>query len=128
MTPPSIPVKLNWTTNYTGTTLPVKLDDLDFSKITADGVYVIYQHATGNIPARAIRVGQGIVKDRLCTHKDDPTIGAYRIFGPLYVMWAATPAHVKNGAERYLADLYQPLVGDAFPNVVPITVSLPWVA
>jgi hypothetical protein len=48
--------------------------------------------------------------------------------GTLRVTWAAVPAHQLDGVERYLADTWHPLVGDAFPDVLPIAVNFPFAA
>ncbi|MCC7004487.1 hypothetical protein IT397_01030 [Candidatus Nomurabacteria bacterium] len=83
-----------------------------------EGVYIIWQ---GNGPV--IRVGQGIIRDRLSAHRRDTAITAYQ---NLYVTWAPVSAIYRNGVERYLANILKPRVGDAFPNVNPIPAFLPW--
>jgi len=82
-----------------------------------EGVYIIWQ-AGGH----AIRVGQGFVRDRLADHRTNRNITAYN---NLLVTWAPVPASYRDGVERYLANVLQPKVGDAFPNVTPIAVNLP---
>jgi hypothetical protein len=119
------PVNLTWFTTYLNPPVRIPLDGPDFSNVTINGVYMIYQ--LGN-PGRVIRVGQGVVRDRLAAHRLDAAIGAHRRNGTLYVTYAAVSAGFKDGVERYLADLYSPLVGDAFPNAVAVPVSLPWAA
>jgi hypothetical protein len=49
----------------------------------------------------------------------------HRTKGTMYVTWAAVPANQRDGVERYLADMYQPVEGDRFPDVVPLVVNLP---
>ena len=83
-----------------------------------EGVYIIWQ---GNGPI--VRVGQGIVKNRIASHRNDREVTAY---GNLYVTWAKVPAVYRDGVERYLANRLNPRVGDAFPDVDPIAVNLPW--
>jgi len=83
-------------------------------------VYVIWHE--GN-PARTVRIGQGDVRARLMAHRADPGVTNYRRYGIPRVTWAAVPAAQRDGVERYLADVYRPLVGDAFPNVVAIPVN-----
>jgi len=83
-----------------------------------EGVYIIWQ-AGGPV----IRVGQGIIRDRLSTHRRDTAITAYP---NLYVTWAPVLSPYRDGIERYLADILKPKVGDAFPYVNPIQVFLPW--
>jgi hypothetical protein len=85
-------------------------------------VYVIWR--TGN-PAPCIYVGSGNIKTRLANHRNDARITDHARNGKLLVTWASVPPESDRlGIERYLADHYQPLVGDTHPNVVPIEVNL----
>lgn len=99
-----------------GPLLTVDLSHSHFNSM--EGVYIIWQ---GNGPV--IRVGQGIIRDRLSAHRRDTAITAYQ---NLYVTWAPVSATYRNGVERYLANILKPRVGDAFPNVNPIPAFLPW--
>jgi hypothetical protein len=90
--------------------------------VSAEGVYVIWH--VGN-PGKVVRVGQGSIAQRLRAHRADPAITKY---GNMKVTWAVVAAHNRDGVERYLADRYSPLVGDAFPNAVPVAVNLPGAA
>jgi hypothetical protein len=107
------------------------LELLDLRTITATtGVYVIWHE--GN-PARVVRIGQGNIATRLGAHRQDSAILAYKKYGRLRVTWAAVPshqldAHQLDGVERYLANAWPPLVGDAFPAVVPLAVYSPFAA
>lgn len=83
-----------------------------------EGVYIIWQ---GNGPI--IKVGQGTVKDRLASHRNDRRITAY---DNLYATWANVSAKYRDGIERYLADRLRPRVGDTYPDANPIAVNLPW--
>lgn len=83
-----------------------------------EGVYIVWQKS-----GPVIRVGQGIIRDRLATHRSDKAITAY---SSLYVTWAPVDALYRDGVERYLANILKPVIGDAFPTVIPIPVSLPW--
>ncbi|OIO30760.1 hypothetical protein AUJ77_01905 [Candidatus Nomurabacteria bacterium CG1_02_43_90] len=82
-----------------------------------EGVYIIWQ---GSGPV--VRVGQGIIRDRLAAHRRDTAITAYP---NLYVTWAPIFVTYRDGVERYLANALAPRVGDAFPDVNPIQVALP---
>lgn len=103
------------------------LELLNLETVTAKktGVYVIWHE--GN-PARVVRIGQGDIARRLAAHRQDPAILAYKRFGRLRVTWAAVPAHQLDGVERYLANSWPPLIGDAFPNVAPLAVNSPFAA
>jgi hypothetical protein len=97
-------------------------DDVNLSNVTAAGVYVIWHD--GN-PARVVRVGQGRIAERISAHRNDRAITVYRASGKLRVTWAAVSAAQRDGVERYLADTYHPLIGDAFPLALPLAVNLP---
>ncbi len=85
-----------------------------------EGVYIIW-----TFKGRTIYVGQGMIRDRLQDHRDDPRIQQYAN-ERLFVTWAAIgdPA-TRNGAERYLADQLVPAVGGSYPRAFPQTVNLP---
>jgi hypothetical protein len=99
------------------------LQHLNLGNITTFGVYIIWHE--GN-PARVVRIGQGDIADRLGCHRRDSDILAYAQFGTLRVTWAAVPEAQVDGVERYLADAWQPLVGDAFPDCRSIEVNSPF--
>ncbi len=83
-----------------------------------EGVYVIWQN---NGPV--IRLGQGVIKDRVATYRSEGQITAY---DNLYITWASVPVAYRDSVEKYLATRLKPRVGDAFPNANPLTVNLPW--
>ena len=114
-------MNVNWIKCTTGEWC--NFNTVNLSGVTADGVYIIW-HA-GN-PGCVVRVGQGNIAERIQKHRNDRQITQYAQSGTLYVTWAAIPALYQDGVERYLADMWHPLVGDAFPNVVPIAVNSPW--
>lgn len=98
----------------------VKLDDPHFNGM--EGVYIIWH---GGQHASTVRVGQGIIKERLRAHRLDSEIQAYNN-NTLYVTWASVSLDNRDGVEKYLADRLNPLVGDRFPDRQPIPVNLPW--
>jgi hypothetical protein len=101
------------------------LENLDLDSVgDANGVYIIWHD--GN-PGRVVRLGKGApIKARLSAHRCDPKVLAYRRNGTLRVTWAAVPLAQRDGVERYLANKWTPLIGDAFPDAVPIAVNSPW--
>jgi hypothetical protein len=101
------------------------LANLDLSTVTESGVYIIWHE--GN-PGQVVRIGQGLVSARLSQHRNDPAITAYAKRGKLRVTWAAVSIAQRDGVERYLANQWPPLVGDAFPDVTPIAVNSPFAA
>ena len=100
------------------------LQDLDTSAISylLSGIYIIWH---GGDPAKVVRVGQGLIQDRLREHKDDHEILGYARNGTLYVTWAYVSQAQQDGIERFLADHYYPLIGERFPVANPIAVNLP---
>jgi hypothetical protein len=99
------------------------LETVNLDNVDTKGVYIIW-HA-GN-PSRVVRVGQGDIKDRLSKHRKDSEILAYRSHGTLLVTWAWVSSNQRDGVEHYLAEKWNPLVGDAFPDALPIAVNSPW--
>jgi hypothetical protein len=79
-------------------------------------------------PGRVVRIGQGDIASRLGAHRQDPAILAYKKIGLLRVTWATVLAHQLDGVERYLANAWTPLVGDAFPAAAPLAVNSPFAA
>lgn len=83
-----------------------------------EGVYIIWQ---GRGPV--IRIGQGVIRDRLNVHRSDSAITAYK---NLYVTWAVVSTLQRDGVERYLTERLNPVVGERHPiTVTPIVVNLP---
>jgi hypothetical protein len=101
------------------------LENLDLESVgEIAGVYIIWHE--GN-PGKVVRIGQGApIKDRLDAHRKDTKITAYNKNGKLRVTWAAVPSSQRNGVENYLSDQWSPLVGERFPDVLPIAVNSPW--
>ncbi len=85
-----------------------------------EGVYIIWS-PDGPI----VRVGQGIIQDRLREHRKDPKIIEYGN-GTLTVTWAQISSQYRDGVEKFLGDTLKPKVGTAFPDVYPVSVNLPW--
>lgn len=98
------------------------LERLNLENVRAEGVYVIWHG--GTLP-RTVKVGQGIVAERLRAQRSDSDVLAYKN-GGLYVTWAAVSEAQRDGIEKYLADLLHPRVGDVVPDVQPIVVNSPW--
>ena len=86
------------------------------------GVYVIWH---GGQNPRWVRVGKGMIRDRLTAHRADSAVLAYGKFGTLFVSWAEVPTACRDGVESFLAESLKPLVGDRFPDCDPIPVNLP---
>lgn len=95
------------------------------------GVYIAW---AGSDNRTILKVGSGIIKNRLRVLINDPKVQAYRSKG-LYVTWATIPLFSKlegkpgdkeRGIERFLGVWLNPKFGERFPaNVDPIWVNLP---
>ena len=102
----------------------------DFLKLNLDhplfkdlvGIYIIWH---GGDNASVVRVGQGLVRDRLREHRSDPEILQFSDKG-LYVTWAQVGRDQLDAVERFLAEKWKPKVGARFPDVRPIEVNSPW--
>ena len=98
-----------------------------FDNLTLDmetvGVYMIWHEGD---PSRVVRLGQGKIAERIKDHRNDAKITAYKKHGTLRVTWASVARHQLDGVERHLADTWNPLVGEAFPDVDPIAVNSPF--
>ena len=114
-------IQLHWIKSTAGNWL--SLGRLGLSNVNSFGVYIIWH---GGNPGQVVRVGQGNVADRLREHQNDPAILDYKKRGDLYVTWASVDRFQRDGVERYLADQYDPLVGDRYPSSKGIAVNSPW--
>lgn len=83
------------------------------------GVYIIWS-AKG-----VVFVGQGDFEERFSRHRQDPQILRYVANKRLFVTWAVVEKSHRNGVERYLVDVLEPLVEHYFPDDDPIDVNLP---
>ena len=98
----------------------VNLDHPHFHGL--EGVYIIWH---GGPNPKVVRVGQGIIADRLKTHRKQLPILLHSGSG-LFVTWAKVDAEARDGVELFLGGALQPLVGSRFPQCVPTNVNLPW--
>ena len=118
-----MPITLNWIKcdeNAWCDFLNVNLAHSHFDGM--EGVYVIWH---GGAPPNVVRVGQGVIRDRIMQHRQDLQILAYSGYG-LFVTWASVLSNQTDGVERYLGDKLAPKVGERQPDVIPIQVNLPW--
>jgi hypothetical protein len=112
---------LSWVKSTAGLWLP--FEEVNLSNVKTRGVYIIWH---GGSPSRVVRVGQGDIAQRLFQHRTDNAVLACKRFGVLFVTWATVPEYQMDGVERHLAERWNPLVGDRFPDVSPIAVNSPW--
>jgi len=113
-------MELRWIKSTTNQWL--SLEWVDLSGVNTTGVYIIWH---GGNPSRVVRVGQGNITARLTAHRADREVLAYRVHG-LYVTWATVPALFLDGVEAYLADTWNPILGERFPVAARIAVNSPF--
>ena len=114
---------VSWVKSVVDSWLP--LETVDLTNVSATGVYVIWHGSSSSFIPWTVRVGQGDIADRLTDHRSNPLVTQYRQRGLLMVTWAEVPKKAdRDGIERFLANHYGPLVGDAWPDVNPIPVNL----
>lgn len=102
--------------------LELDLNDPWFKKENGEwkkGVYLIWSDEERKV----VRVGSGEIRVRLDAHKKNTEIKKHT---KLRVVCAeVTDEKEMLGIENYLAYIYTPVIGDAYPNVKPIEVFLP---
>ncbi|HQM85677.1 MAG TPA: hypothetical protein PLD55_13445 [bacterium] len=81
------------------------------------GVYIIWSGET------VVRLGSGIIKNRIAEHRENAEITKWP---KLKVTWAEINANQMEGVEKYLADILNPVIGERFPDRIPIKVNFPW--
>lgn len=118
-------LKLSWV-KLVGGKAWCPFETVNLSSVKTKGVYIIWYAGSNGKSGRVVYVGQGDIAARLLAHRNNKAITGYRTFGKLYVTWASVPSHQMDGVEKYLADKWDPEVGDAYPNVLPIAVNSPW--
>ena len=97
------------------------------TSIGITGVYIIW---AGSDHRTILKVGSGIIKDRLRVHLNDPKVQAYEHKG-LYATWSSflfvdKQGDKQRGVERFLGLMLNPKMGERFPaNVEMIVVNLP---
>lgn len=94
--------------------------------IGISGVYIIW---TGIEDRTILKVGSGIIKDKLAVDLRDPEIQAYRPTR-LYVTWASTvsvigPEKTQKGIEKFLEVVFKPKLMEDLPDIDLVMVNLP---
>ena len=99
------------------------LETVDLSNVTYLGVYVIWHSPSGQV----VYVGQGLINQRLSAHRNDSNILRYRASGSLLATWTSEPdEETRLGIERYLGELWEPLVSKSYSvTASPIVVNTP---
>lgn len=103
----------------------------DFSSLTFSGVYIIWGIEQFNTSPRIIKIGQSTdLSNRLTQYKHEKgkgTVFNYQFFfDSIYVTWASLQESYLDGVERYLGNLYHPLISERFPDAAPIAVNSPF--
>lgn len=98
----------------------INLDHNHFDGLT--GVYIIWY---GEKKRTILKVGQGVIRERLSENRQDYVISAYTQYG-LHVTWARVAEDECDGAERYIGETLKPVVGSRLAESRSIMVNLPW--
>ncbi len=115
--------QLNWMKCTSGNWCDFLNIDLSHSHFDGlEGVYIVWH---GGENPKCVRVGQGIIRNRLAEHQKDSEILRYGVHG-LHVTWAPVSKEFRDGVENFLGQQLLPLVGSRFPEVSPIAVNFPW--
>lgn len=94
--------------------------------VNISGIYIIW---TGIDNRTVLKVGSGIIKDKLEAHLRDPEVQAYKPTR-LYVTWASTLSvigaeDIQKGAEKFLDIVFKPKLAAHLPDVDLVMVNLP---
>ena len=94
--------------------------------IGISGVYIIW---TGIEERTVLKVGSGIIKDKLAVDLRDPEIQAYKPTR-LYVTWASTLSvvgakDIQKGIEKFLEVVFKPKLMEGLPDIELVMVNLP---
>ena len=113
--------------------IPCRLYKLRLERLeNRAGVYIIWYEDDDGGYSDVLDVGQGIFKDRLAAHKDEPdieekTTGLWELQGDVLVTFAEVQKKHRDGVESYLADAFELRGGvKRYPQDDPIRVNLPY--
>ena len=98
----------------------------DYS-VGISGVYIIWTGTDNN--RTVLKVGSGIIKDKLAEDLKNPEILAHTP-ARLYVTWGSTlstivPEKIQKGIEKFLGVVFKPKLAEDLPDVDLVLVNLP---
>ena len=117
-------MQLNWIRYDSGEWCKLRTLNLDqehFNQMS--GVYVIWDEIANN-RRRYVYVGQGFIRSRLKSHRDN-FIESGRDLTYTFATWAAVNDQYKDGIEAFVGSVLMPSDSERFPSVRPIPVNLP---
>ena len=90
------------------------------------GVYVLW---TGIDNRTVLKVGSGIIKDKLAADLRDPEVQAHKPTR-LYVTWASTLSvigaeEIQKGIEKFLGIVFKPKLAEYLPDIDLVLVNIP---
>ena len=93
----------------------------------AEGIYILWYPETDIRPFQVMYVGQGIIRNRIDHHRGQHSRILDKVVARhLRLTWAVVPSIAdRNAIERYLSETLRPLVGEVWPDVLPMQVNLP---
>ena len=98
----------------------------DYS-VGISGVYIIWTGTDNN--RTVLKVGSGIIKDKLAADLKNPDIQAHKPTR-LYVTWASTLSaigseKIQKGMEKFLEIVFKPKLVEYLPDVDLVMINLP---
>lgn len=90
-----------------------------------DGIKGIYIIWFGGRKPTILKVGKGVIRERLSEHREDYILASYSQYG-LYTTWAEVVDKDCDGVAKYLEETLKPLMGTRMHEVPSIKVNLPW--
>lgn len=86
------------------------------------GIYIIW---FGRERPTVLKVGKGVIRERLSEHRQDYVLASYSQYG-IYVTWTKVEDKDREGVAKYLEETLKPLMGTRMHEVPSIKVNLPW--
>ena len=92
-----------------------------------EGIYILWYPETPCDPFQVAYVGQGIIRQRVMHHRGNDSRILHKLDAKrLRLTWAIIPdPKVRDGVERYLAEILRPVAGEVWPKALPVRVNLP---
>ena len=92
-----------------------------------EGIYILWYPETVARPFHVVYVGQGIIQNRINHHRGKHSRILHKVEPRrLRLTWTVVPSLAdRNAIERFLSETLRPVVGESWPDVLPLRVNLP---
>ena len=93
----------------------------------SEGIYILWYPETDLHTFQVVYVRAGIIRNRIDHHRGNHSRILHKVVARhLRLTWTVVPSIAgRNAIERYLAESLRPVVGEAWPDVLPLRVNLP---